>query len=477
MAAMLWRMARAPEHRLEVSLLALGAFFRISMMWDFRPDAGYDFPFHWGYVTYIAEHWSLPPRNLNVTAYHPPFYYLLAGGMVALGANAHLVKLFSVLCGIGRLLLLAWGLRRFLPGHKAARAIALLLAALLPAAVHMDGMVSAEALSNLFTSGSLALAAVALTAPPTTSLKRRLQLGLLLGLTLGFGFLTKVSSLALVPALGAGFLLQALAVNEGGLRGRGARLVPLVLALTIMAALAAPWCLDNLRVVGKLVPTSFDTYQQGYLKDSAGLPEWKRRAPAFFFSFTPKIYSHPYAPTAAGGPADARFWSLMVATTFADHYNFAFCPPGLPGGPQPRYNGREGREGSEAWAGASVAGGTVVALLTALAWLCALPVLLRRRDAARLVLVTASLCGLLGQLHFATKYPVDILGVVKGVYVHFAAPSLYALYGLAVVVLWERRWGRPFAVLSLGALVPICLYDIYCRIACPIADAVWYLRQ
>ena len=78
-----------------------------------------------------------------------------------------------------------------------------------------------------------------------------------------------------------------------------------------------------------------------------------------------------------------------------------------------------------------------------IAWLGGERALWRRRDDGepdpRFALLLAPLGALLGQLHFATKYPNDTFGPIKGAYLQFVAPVLCALFGLGVAWMWRRR--------------------------------------
>jgi hypothetical protein len=71
-----------------------------------------------------------------------------------------------------------------------------------------------------------------------------------------------------------------------------------------------------------------------------------------------------------------------------------------------------------------------------------------------------------GQLHFAISFPVDKTGPVKGYYVQFAAPALYALFGLAVEWLLRRPRLRLLALLpvaGLGLVTACTLYAVTWR--------------
>ena len=104
----------------------------------------------------------------------------------------------------------------------------------------------------------------------------------------------------------------------------------------------------------------------------------------------------------------------------------------------------------------SVMAGTLIALVTAIAWLGAARVLWRRRDDGepdpRFALLLAPLGALIGQLHFATKYPNDNFGPIKGAYLQFVAPVLCALFGVGVAWMWRRRARWRWRVPALAAM-------------------------
>ena len=69
-----------------------------------------------------------------------------------------------------------------------------------------------------------------------------------------------------------------------------------------------------------------------------------------------------------------------------------------------------------------------------------------------------------GQLHFAVKYPIDSEGMVKAIYLQFAAAPLCATFGVAVAWLWRRRRARILAVVELAAVAAVAVYAIACRL-------------
>ena len=105
-----------------------------------------------------------------------------------------------------------------------------------------------------------------------------------------------------------------------------------------------------------------------------------------------------------------------------------------------------------------------------IAWLGAARALWRRRDDGepdpRFALLLAPLGALIGQLHFATKYPNDNFGPIKGGYLQFVAPVLCALFGVGVAWMWRRRarwrWRVP-ALAAMGAIALVAAYSVHAR--------------
>ena len=117
----------------------------------------------------------------------------------------------------------------------------------------------------------------------------------------------------------------------------------------------------------------------------------------------------------------------------------------------------------------SVMAGTAIALVTVLAWFAAVRALWRRRDDGepdpRFALLLAPLGALIGQIHFATKYPNDNFGPIKGAYLQFVAPVLCALFGVGVAWMWRRarwRWRIP-ALVAIGCVGLVAAYSAYAR--------------
>ena len=113
--------------------------------------------------------------------------------------------------------------------------------------------------------------------------------------------------------------------------------------------------------------------------------------------------------------------------------------------------------------------GTPIALVTVIAWFAAMRSLWRRKEDGepdpRLALLLAPPGALLGALHFATKYPDDHFGPIKGAYLQFIAPILCALFGAGVAWMWRRRrpaW-RVAALAAIGCVALVAAYSAHAR--------------
>lgn len=458
----LWR-ERGPE----LILLFCGIAIRFSMLLTFPVEEGYDFPFHWQVVEHVEQHGAMPPPTFNVSAYHQPLFYFIAAGLKHIGFSMQAVALFSVLCGAVRLVLIARGLERYVPESRLARRIALLVAAFFPPSIHLDAMVQSEPLSNLLATVAMLLAPRLLEGP----LGRRWRAAAWLGLVLGIELLTKISGFALIAAFGLGALCELALRAEAGLSGRVKRAAPWLLTLALAAGISGWHFVGSYRRTGSVAPTSFELSQAGMMARHRHLPVLARRPISFVVGWSWSIYGWPYYPSAAQPPERSHFFPVLLASTFSDYYNFAYCPTPRPGEPDLKANGRAGPRPACLWfSRASVVGGTAVALATVLGWFAALVWLWRRRAYERLVLLFVPAVALAAALYFSIKYPIDPMGVTKGAYLQFAAPPLYALFGVAVAWLWQRRRGRPLAVLCLAGLAPVILYTLYARVAVPLLD-------
>jgi 4-amino-4-deoxy-L-arabinose transferase-like glycosyltransferase len=419
----------------ELLVLLLGFALRFSFVTELR--ASYDLVDHQRYTDWFRDHWTLPSMRLSRLTYGPPLYYLLAGKIRAMGQGWPTLIGWSAVLGTLRLALLWWALRRLLPTSTLGRVAALSLAAVLPAAVHIDGMVNNESLSMLACWATMAC----WLRFGGASDDARLRWGLATGVLLAIALLTKFSAVMLViAAVGA-------AVLEWGRRA-----TPWVAGVLVAVVLVSPYYARNREQTGLVFPTAFELLDAGAISQQVrDTPVYARRPLTFYWQFEPAVWERPYWSTGAG-----QFWSTLVAVTYADYSAYHFSP--RTEAPPPR----GWSEATLARAGRSVLGGTVIGVITAGAWLVCLVLALWRREAPWAAMLVVSALAIVGQLFFATKYPVDHYGVIKGTYIQFGAAPLYVCFGLAV----SRRGvlGRALAVVGLGALALVAYYTLTSRL-------------
>jgi 4-amino-4-deoxy-L-arabinose transferase-like glycosyltransferase len=430
----------------ELLIVLVGLTVRLTMTaWDV--GWSYDFDDHVPLCQWWASQWAWPSIELTRAAYHPPLYYMMCGGLLRAGVSVAGLGVFSIVCGALRFVTFLAALEVFLPKNRMARIVALAVCAVVPAAIHLEGMVTNESLAGLFAMIALVLVPLTFRAQG----KRRIAFGGALGLVLGLGFLTKVSALVILGAIGIAALLEW-------------RKLPLLApGLAIFALVASPYVVHNLRTSGKAIVSGFDGPDRHRVEKYVDIPYWKRRPPSYFVAFTPAIFAHPYAPTAMR--PDSRFWPQVVATTFVDYWNFGFAPYPLPGEPSALGNYKPLRPDVLAVSRPAMAGGTIIFLITTCALIMGIRSSLRRRNVEDLALCLVPLLAVAGQCHFATQFPNDSEGLVKGAYLQFAAPPLCALFGLALAWCWRTPRTRAITIVGCAALALVAFYTLYCRFA------------
>ncbi len=441
-------------HIFEAAAFLVGAGLRVRMHWSFNPDWGYDSESHLGYVSYVARNHTLPGIAEFQTAYHPPLFYVMGALGLSAGLDPTGLQWISIAMGIVRLAVLWWALFRYVP-DRLARPVALALAAVLPCAVHGDAMVSNEPLNCLLS--TIAIALIPGVFHAESKARRWRALGL--GATLLAALLAKISALVIVGVVAMGSGLEAL-LSKRSLRHRAAHALPLLAACAIALSIAA--LVHDRNHVGHVFPTSFDGYPkaQVFAKSVETVPYWKRRPLAYVLGTGGDVLATPYFPTDAK-PA-SRFWPVLLATTFADYYNYRFAGEPSPGVPTMMVNTRPLALRTISMMRASVAAGLVIGIATVVALVLAALSLLRQRDMGLLVVVVVPVAAVLGALHFSVKFPFDDEGMVKGTYLQFAAGPLFALFGVAVSWLWQRPALRVFAVGEMCALAIVSAYTVHC---------------
>jgi 4-amino-4-deoxy-L-arabinose transferase-like glycosyltransferase len=420
------------------ALLALAVILRIVSCLGYDPSTGYDAESHWKTLMWWSHKASIPDVMWARTAYHPPLYYALTGLLHAFKADSRDIQALSVFAGSLRLVVCFLAMREFLPSLPRARAVGMALLAVLPASVHLDGMVNCEGLLGLF-SALFLLWGARVFGP-------RKYAPLVAGLALGAAILTKVSAIALVMA----FVGAAIIARPPWRR--------VLVVLGLVALLDGWYFARNTSHYGKPFLNGYDGPDKGAAAGVEATPYWKRRSLAYVFGWSGAIYEKTSWPSGYDPP---RFFPLLVVTTFADYYHYGF-ERNLTR--NPHYRATPSSPESLRLARLSVAAGTLIAAITAAAWMVLAWMALRARRGDWLFLVAAPFVAVLGQLHFAWAFPIDWEGPVKGVYLQFAVPPLAAAFGIGVD--WAlRRWSTAIiGAAGIAALVAVAAYTLYCRL-------------
>jgi hypothetical protein len=428
----------------------------MALLYDAR--IGYDFIAHWPTIQWFAYEHTLPPFDMNTATAHPPLYYVVAGALFRMGLGAGALGWLAATWGILRLAIVWAALERWLPESRLARVVALATASVLPTAVHLEGMISNEV------PGMLLAAIVLLLAPAAIEAGRSGRVAPAVGISfvLALALLTKYTAAGLVLCLLAAIIIE-IARDPFPLAALRLRWRPVLAGALVLAAVSGWYFVRNERVVGKLAPTAYEGFQKPSQAPYENIPYFERRPPSFYLGWHLGIYARPFFTT--GLKPEARFFPVLIASTFNDYYVFNYWGGG-------RYGEDRYVPGIGVFFGAmSNAAGTFIALVTVIAWLGAVRTLWRRRRDGtldpRFVLLLMPLVALLGLLHFVTKYPNDNFGPIKGAYLQFVAPVLCALFGVGVDWMWRRRarsWWRVSTLAALAALGCVAAYSIGARL-------------
>ena len=442
----------------EVALLLLGFVLRATMLTRYPYWRGYDFISHWKYVEWMRREWAIPHPFYSRSTYQPPLYYLAVAALSRLGvADANLPS-FTIVAGCLRLVLLEAGLLLVFPSRRLVRVAALAVAVVLPASVHLDGMINCEGLLGLLAAAFVLAAWLGLSRQGRARWAWWLAAGVLASLTI----MTKISVTTTIAAVVVAAGVDV-ARMEGDWRARARRVLPVVSMLGVLLASTGWYFARNQRLYGKALLTGYDFRERDAYARIEHVPLWKRRNLGYVLGWTMDVYRHPTWPS--GYEPVPRFFPVLVATTFADYYRYAFAPEAQW---RPDISSLPDRTAWEL-ARVSIAAGTVVAGVTVAAWLAALLSVWRRRRAGELMLLCVPLFGVVGQLAFAWRYAVDWEGPVKGVYLQFAALPLCGVFGVGVEWLWRRggAW-RVLACVVGACVVAVGVYTGYARFASPV---------
>jgi 4-amino-4-deoxy-L-arabinose transferase-like glycosyltransferase len=453
-----WLCSRKPE----CFVFLLGALLRTSMSWTYPRSWAFDYSDHWDVVKWILRHGQIPQVEALREAFHPPFFYVTSALWLKLGGTAEQLVIEPIACGIIRLGLIWWGLEIYLAHSRAARLSALALAAVMAASVHVDGMVHPEALNGLWTTSAMLLAAAGF----RSSGKARWRFACAAGVILGVGMLTKISASIVVAAVGVAaageFFWQ-----RRELRAKVFALLPWGATLALCVAICGWYFARNVRDYHKVFLTSFDLkFEHSLVVESQKIPYLDRRSLGYFVGWDPAIFRFPYFSTSVR--PSSQFFPVAVASTFVDYWNYTFS--GLA-------RDRATQMGALYFplsprilraSQFAMVGGTVIFASVAVCWATTIGRVFQRRDFAAFFLLLIPPFTVLSAMHFAVANPVDDYGVVKGIYMQFGAPPMYALFGLAVAWALHKSDRWPWFALLLSALWLVGSYTIYCRFRLPL---------
>ena len=354
-ATLMRELARRASTRIpELVLMLFAIALRISLTRTYDVTLGYDFPAHIQYVRYLAEHRSLPPYTLNFSTYNPALWYALAAVMLKFGVTLQAIGRVSIACSCLQLVVVWIGLEVYLRESRLARILALALAAVVPASVHVAGFFSNHTLNDVFCTGAIVLL-------PQVILRRgraALWYGAAAGACLGLALLTKISGMTVLEAFLAAAAIMIARSRRAWLATTRGLFPGAAMVLVVLAAISGWHYVRHKILYGKFVLIAYDAFYD--VDPIFKIPYLDRRTFGFLGYWNTSIYEMPFWASATR--PYARFWPILVATTFSDYYNFAFVPRPKANAPAVRINGKPMLTSAILPARGSVIGGTAVAL-------------------------------------------------------------------------------------------------------------------
>ncbi|MFA4043280.1 MAG: hypothetical protein HZRFUVUK_000045 [Candidatus Fervidibacterota bacterium] len=295
------------KHNSETSQRRLKLFFvaivlvhiSLSLVYNFVIPLGYgpDEPHHYGYIQHIVLYRSLPklgpashpylchrdPRPPNAIGIHPPLYYALLAPFYSLLADRkidctlpdaskvpfkllpyersklvqRLLRLFSLLVSVATLWFV-WQTSVSVFDENALIVSSVAFVAFLPHYLMISAVMNNDSLTTLTTHAFLYLLVRAFCAP-----LQPLVGSALLGIVSGLMFLSKASTLSLIPLIPIG----AFAYGRNAKTGL-ARIISFLLPLFLPAVISGWWYLRFYVLYGRLMPIVKWTYEPYMLLNS-----------------------------------------------------------------------------------------------------------------------------------------------------------------------------------------------------------------
>jgi hypothetical protein len=413
-------------------LLGLNNFTRLPL------DFGFDAPAHLDYVRFVATRWSLPLATDGWQMFQSPLYYIVSAPLYAavwevLGeveAQCAL-RLVPLACGALQVQLAYAAVHSVFPSRPDLQVVGTVAGGLLPMNLYASQTVGNEPLAALFT-GCAVVYALKLLRPGARV--DRLSAWLVTGALIGLAFLSKFSTVVVVPALllslvfaGSRFGLSLLAIA-----GRCGVLV-------VAAATASGWYYArNWIELGRPFVGGWDPS-----RDIVWWQEPGYRTAHDFLSFGPALVRPLFA-------AVHGFWDALYSSLWTDGFLSGTIPVAGSGVP---------------WNLDFLLSGPVLGLLPALAVAlgalrCAAPC----RDGRRLQLVFASSAGLSFLVAIAYLFLVlPIYSTGKATYALGLLPALAVLGAQGFDMLSRTVLARALVhgVLACWALAAYAAYFVW----------------
>lgn len=419
--------AHAPRHSRAMLWLyvVLFLFHAVVLVANFTlvpTTYGYDWPGHFTYLYYVAEHWQTPPADVSAQFFNPPLYYFSVAAFhritgIPLARAGHV---FNILLALGAFALLVALCRRFWRARPIPAAWLLGLYVLTPTVYRTFGMVRPEALLLFLFVVAMWLVAHFADVRPRWSL---LAVGS--GVIAGLAFGARQWGIFLEAALGLWMLVEGLRRATSS-RDRWLALAYVFLQGAIFGIVAAVFMLvrgDNV--------LAFNTSMHG--------PDVR-----FLTCLSlPTLFSTPVRPA-----LNNCFWPVLYADFWGDYWRY--WREALWHDPSPTSPATLLALARSMWAALPA---TVV---VALGVLCRAPSETKIAAPFHRFMRALVVVSLGGFLLFASLYADPNKGdTVKGVYIVYLTPCLGWCASVAA-----ERFGRAFPRREWVVLLPLALIAV-----------------
>jgi len=190
------------------TIAVLGVVIRISNVFAYPIDMGYDAGGNWEYISLLLNSWTLPAPDQGWATAHPPFFYYLGAvisrvaGSLDRATAIHAIRLVMAASGLVGIWAAVVLVRRVDPENTRRAFIAGGLLLFLPVHIYMSAMLSEEVLVTALISIAVVGVALDLVSPPKAG--RALLRAAVFGAVAGIALLTKLTGLLVI---GAGALM------------------------------------------------------------------------------------------------------------------------------------------------------------------------------------------------------------------------------------------------------------------------------